>query len=704
MNDRIFARMTNFYTVTCGLPQGMFLTSPQQICLYEDSCVVSVASAAGSVITLTKKLDITKEYRLLIKGLGECRVHPGEIFDCPEFIEQYTYEGKDLGSVIGDGVTTFKLWAPTASKVVLNLFSAGNDCSAYAHMEMCKGEQGVWELVVPCGHGTYYTYTVTTAMGSQEATDPYARSAGVNGLRSMVVDLKSTNPEKWDAPYIAGTDSYTKAIIWEIHIRDFSNRIDKSCYRGKYLAFTERGLTNSAGVAVGVDHLAALGVTHVHLMPTFDYATVDESQPDKTFNWGYDPQNFNVPEGSYATDPYHGEVRIREFKQMVQALHEAGIGVVMDMVYNHTYDANNALNRIVPYYYYRFRPDGERTNACGCGNDTASERKMFRKLMVESVRYWMEEYQLDGLRFDLMGLHDVETMQQVEQAAHGVNPNAILYGEGWDMAGDTTKAIMATQANIAQIHPSYGATGAIAVFNDTIRDGLKGAYDRESARGYINGCYRENAEKIQFGFAGGRGPGAWWSVSNGAVVNYMSCHDNHTLWDKLLLSNPEHTVAQRLAMNRLGAAIVLTSRGMPFWQAGEEMLRTKNGCGNSYNAPDVVNNLDWEKLIPGSDSYAMTQYYRGLIAMRKAISVLTTSEEVSVSFEDLPGGGMIVTFQGAAEQCAKVVVNPSSQADTFYLEGQWKRMADDGRAGNMPLGMDSGEVNIPACSVIVYFQ
>ena len=406
------------------------------------------------------------------------------MFDSAWFRETYVDLETPLGAFpLADGETQFCVWAPTASAVVLNLFEAGNDCDAYASVPMERGEKGVWSSTQPCGSGTYYTYTVTTAVGTQEAVDPYAKAVGVNGDRGMVIDLKSTDPAGFaEESFDAGLASYRDAIIWEVHVRDFSNRAADAQYPGKYLAFTETGWKNASGQPIGVDYLRDLGITHVHLQPIYDYATVDETNPDGQFNWGYDPKNYNAPEGSYSTDPYHGEVRIGELKQMVQALHRQGIGVVMDVVYNHTYDGNSCLNRIVPYYYYRYTTAGENSDGSGCGNETASERAMFRRYMVDSVTYWLEEYHLDGFRFDLMGLHDIDTMQAIETAVHAINPQTLLYGEGWTGGTSTLNPnFQAIQANIHEV--SASGIGAIAAFNDSIRDGLKGSVFDAKAKG-----------------------------------------------------------------------------------------------------------------------------------------------------------------------------------------------------------------------------
>lgn len=622
-------------------------------------------------------------------------------FDTQEFIEKYTYDGDDLGSVICQDKTIFKVWAPTASKVVLNLFTQGNGSDSYKDVEMLYADKGVWEHTEICGHGTYYTYTVTTSDGTQTAADPYAKSAGVNGDRSMVIDMSRTNPDNWDSEFTAGTSTYTEAVIWEVHMRDFSNKITESKYKGKFLAFTEKGLKNSAGVSVGIDYLVNLGITHVHLLPVFDYATIDESDPSPQFNWGYDPKNYNVPEGSYSTDPYNGEIRVAEFKKMIQAFHDAGIGVIMDVVYNHTYKLNSSFNKIVPGYYYRYNENGEVSNASGCGNDTASERKMFRKFMVDSVSYWAKEYKLDGFRFDLMGLHDLETISQIEKAVHKINPRAIIYGEGWNMGHTIDGSMQANQHNIKQIKPLCGAAGAVSVFNDVIRDGLKGSVFGVNSRGYISGEYLQYEPHVQFGLSGGRNHFNGWCVENASVINYMSAHDNHTLWDKLELSNPEDSVESRFAMNCVGAAIVMLSQGTPFMQAGEEMLRSKNGDENSYKSSDEINNINWELLVPGSEAYKMMNYYKGLIELRKSSAVLTSQGETTVTFDKMSAGGMAALFEFKGKFIL-ALINPTNDSDSYIIENdEWDILSDGIQAGSKSIGKASGVINIMPHSVII---
>ena len=660
------------------------------------------ASGTGS-IEVAESFDLSKSYTLEIDGYGSKTVIPMEIFDSKYFADNYHYDGNDLGAVINGDSTTFKVWAPTASKVVLNLFEAGHEVAAYKSVEMVRGDKGVWSYTEACGDGTYYTYTVTTAVGTQEATDPYAKAAGVNGNRSMVVNLSDTNPPGFENSKLKeNINNYSEAIIWEVHVRDFSNKIADSQYKGKYLAFTETGLKNEHGVSVGIDYLKNLGITHVHLLPVYDYATVDESNPNSAFNWGYDPKNYNVPEGSYSTNPCDGAVRINEYKQMVAALHEAGIGVIMDVVYNHTYDANSSFNRIVPYYYYRYTATGANSSASGCGNDTASERYMFGKFMVDSTSYWVDEYNLDGLRFDLMGLHDLETMQKIESAVHTINPHAVIYGEGWTMGWTIDGSLQANQGNISKIVPTGDAIGGIAVFNDVIRDATKGSVFEKTGKGYINGSASgTNLSKIVFSIRGGSGVGQGWSVKNAMIVNYMSAHDNNTLWDKLLLSNSSASDDARNKMNNLGAAILMIAKGTPFWQAGEEMLRTKDGDENSYNSSDEINNIDWSVLKEDSREYKTMLYYKGLIEMRKAYGIFTDLN-ATVEYQELGTGMAIIRFGDGKDVKAMAILNPHSQALPCELDGEWNLVANVASAGAEVISRDSGSITVDGISVRIY--
>lgn len=724
------AGMKDSHTIRYNLTPKTTLNSYRDIKVYEGDKLLTVThvntmgkSATTGLITVEETLELNKIYRVEITGYEPCNVVPTEIFDSPEFAELYHYDGTDLGSTINsDGSTTFKVWAPTASEVVLNLYKQGHDDDthqgSYKDVKMKLGKQGVWEHTEPgVGHGTYYTYTVTTAVGTQVATDPYGKSAGVNGNRTMVVDLDLTDPEGWDdTNFDTGISTYSDAFIWEVHVRDFSNLIQSSQYKGKYMAFTERGLVNEHGVSVGVDYLVNLGVTHVHLLPVYDYATVNEANHGEKFNWGYDPKNYNVPEGSYSTDPYNGEVRIREYKAMVQALHDAGIGVIMDVVYNHTYDKNSSFNKIVPYYYYRYDSTGVNTSASGCGNDTASERYMYGKFMVESTKYWMEEYNLDGMRFDLMGLHDLETMKKVESAIHGVNNQAIIYGEAWNMGTGTlyNGGLQANQGNISKIPASNGAIGSIAVFNDAMRDGLKGSTFESKSQGYINGAATANATKVKFGIQGGMvGAGTGWTVNNAMVINYMSCHDNYTLWDKLLMANGTKSLEERLKMNRMGAGILFISKGTPFIQAGEEMLRSKPTVDadgkptydhNSYSSSDEINNIKWGELKPGSDAYNMMLYYKGLAELRKAYPVLS-DPNAQMTITDLSAGAIAIYTRSTKGE-AVIIINPTSTYGGSYKlpDGEWKLVTSIVDSGSKVLSTKSGNVTVTGNMFNVYVK
>ncbi len=686
-------------------------------------------------LELASPLALTSEYTVEVNGYEEpAKVIPLTYFSSKAFENEYAYDG-ELGVKLESDKTTFRLWAPTAAAVKLNIFAAGNGGGAEKSVNLEKGEKGVWTHVENANlNGKYYTYTVTTSAGTQEAVDPYAVSAGLNGDRGMILDLASTNPADWtDTPFVPeGVENYTDAQIWEVHVRDFSNKIESSEYKGKFLAFTETGLKNESGMPVGVDYLTNLGITHVHLLPSFDYASVDESKTgaNAQFNWGYDPKNYNVPEGSYSTDPTDGAKRVNEFKQMVQALHNRGIGVIMDVVYNHTYDLGSNFNKIVPYYYYRFTSSGAPSNGSGCGNETASDRAMFRKYMVDSVKYWQSEYNVDGFRFDLMGLHDVTTMQQIEREVHAVNPKALIYGEGWTggtsmLAGNEQSVL----ANIRKVNEAVGGvegnhTNGVAMFNDVIRDAVKGSvFDIEDV-GFATGANADCAGGVLAGVNGGVSDNAlgtamsgWKSYNPTNVVNYVSAHDNNTLWDRIchVYGEGEATLEKRLARNRLSAAIVQTSLGIPFMQAGEEMLRQKKNADgsyneNSYNASDAVNNIKWELLTETSEQTKMSEYYKGLIAFRKATPTLrlpVASENGEAVVKLVKRAGALLAFTMTNPYTGEqlfVVYNAKQSAETITLpEGGWDMYVSGTKAGATAIQTGlSGEFSADGISCYVF--
>lgn len=655
------------------------------------------------VITTKAPLDLAKAYVLKMTDLDPVSVVPNTYFSSAEFKENYLYDGP-LGVEFSADTTTFRLWAPTASGVTLNLFDAGNGGEAYEHIPMDKTERGVWVHVAKgILSGKYYTYNVVTSMGDQEAVDPYAVSAGVNGNRGMILDLASTDPEGWTSePYDnPAVTNYTDAVLWEIHVRDFSNMNFASQYKGKFLAFTETGLKNESGLPVGLDYVKELGVTHVHLLPSYDYATVDEANPDDSFNWGYDPKNYNVPEGSYSTDPYNGEVRVKEFKQMVQALHENGISVIMDVVYNHTYSIDSNLNKVVPYYYYRYNANGTPSNGSGCGNETASDREMYRKYMLDSLTHWMTEYNVDGFRFDLMGLHDVETMKQVEKTVHAINPEALLYGEGWTGGSSTlSSGKQSTLSNVKLVNADTKTNG-VAMFNDVIRDAIKGSTNGTDTA-FATGAKGSASARIRFGVNGGvnnvafGGQGNGWFTYNPTnVVNYASAHDNLALWDKICWAygEDESTLELRMKRNALSAAIVQTSLGIPFMQAGEEMLRSKKNADgtyneNSYNAGDDVNNLRWN-FTESSPQWQMMQYYKGLIEFRRSSETLrlaTASDRgVTVCTLDSQTSGALIAFTMKNPYTGEtlfVAYNANESNVSVNLpEGDWDLYVNGDQAG-----------------------
>ena len=606
-----------------------------------------------------------------------------QMFESREFEEKYTYAGTDLGAVYEKEKTTFKVWAPTAEKVMLHLYTAGSTGEAgekeLLQVEMKKREQGIYEKQVKGDlHGVYYTFSVTVDGETRETGDIYAKAAGVNGKRSMVVDLEKTNPKGWEE------DTHVfhplgKTWVWEVHIGDFSNDPASGVreeYRGKYLAFTENTTLNQDGVhPTCVNYLKELGITHVHLLPSFDYGSVDESKCD-TFNWGYDPVNYNVPEGSYATDAFHGEVRIREFKEMVAALHKAGISVVMDVVYNHTHSLDSFFNATVPYYYYRTWEDGTYSDGSACGNDTASDRAMFRKYMMDSVLHWVQEYHVDGFRFDLMGLHDTQTMNEIRKALNELEDGEqiFLYGEPWSAGPSALKESESFATKEAMKKLAEG----IAVFNDDTRDAVKGPYDKLEVPGFVNGK-KGLEEKIKRGIQGlFDEKEKVQPVSPAQLLNYVSAHDNSTLWDKLVDSvkkdqDYETRHEDLLAMNKLAAAIVQFSAGIPFMQAGEEAGRTKQGEDNSYNLSKELNRLDWNRMYKFQD---LISYYKGLHEVRNQFSGFYDLSEKARTrqhfYENLPEGIIAYEMEGirGTDQWEKVVVIfHASQEPTEFVLG-----------------------------------
>lgn len=608
------------------------------------------------------------------------------------------YTGNDLGAVYSPKMTRFKVWAPEAESVKLNLYKQGEGDNLIEQHIMKKSANGtyVFEKQGDC-NGIYYTYTVVNHGEEQEAVDPYTKAAGVNGQRGMVINLAKTNPQCFELDGYRNPEHITDAIIYEGSVRDFT--MDESSgvfHNGKFLGLTEANTTNHFGEATALDYISGLGVTHVQILPAFDFETVDEKNQKAQYNWGYDPDNYNVPEGSYAVSPYDGAVRIQEMKQMVLALHSRGIGVIMDVVFNHTYRRDDSnLQKIVPGYYYRSDETGY-TNGSGCGNEVASDRPMVQKLIVDSLIYWAKEYHIDGFRFDLMGVLDIDTMNVIAERLKEIRPDIYLYGEGWN--GGPSSLAEEKRAFKASAKKMPG----IGMFNDDIRDTIKGSVFYDDHLGFVNGgTHLENA--LRYGITGavahpqvdydayGSKP---WAKEPGQSINYVSCHDNYTLWDKLSVSCPEASEEKKKAMNRLCAAIVFTSQGVPFIQAGEEFLRSKplpekkGFAENSYNMPDAVNSIKWDNIHEYPD---MIAYYKGLMALRKAHPVFRMQSEAEMTqnlcfLSDTPENVVAYLLKGkGADDTPEnilVIFNGNDEEILYNLpEGKWKILVDDKTAG-----------------------
>jgi pullulanase len=613
--------------------------------------------------------------------------------------------------------TEFKIWNPDATAVRLHLYEAGDGGDKLATFELEKDKKSIWRITHQGDlSGKYYTYQVN--MDDQwlnETPGIYAQALGVNGRRAMVVDLKKTNPKGWQNDIGPKLEKPNDAIIYEMHVRDFTiHPASGIVNKGKYTGLIEKGAKGENGVVTGLDHLIEMGITHVHLLPSFDFASIDETELDKPqFNWGYDPQNYNVPEGSYSTNPYKAEVRIAEFKQMIQSFHKAKIGVILDVVYNHTGGLinNSNFNLEYPGYYYRHWDDGNLSDAAACGNETASDKEMMRKYIVESVSYWAREYHIDGFRFDLMAIHDIETMNAVTTALRAINPNILIYGEGWT-AGDSPLPYerRALKAHTYQMEE-------VSAFSDDIRDAIKGSVFDDMSTGFVSGApYTE--ESVKFGIIGCidhpqvdmarvNYSDKAWAKNPWQSVQYVSCHDNHTLFDKLSISVPNRESSDIIAMDKLANAVVLTSQGIPFLHAGSEMLRSKQGEHNSYNLPDSINQIDWNLKKTNQD---VVTYYKNLIQLRKAHPGfrMASANEVqqNLQFDTIEHG--LISYQiknnanGDKWKNILVVYNARAEEFEYSLEGQWNIAV---LGDNFSLSDQAAEhIIIPPVSMLVLYQ
>ena len=629
-----------------------------------------------------------------------------------------TYLKSDLGFTYTPESTTFKVWAPSAEQVLLKLYSTGSFYEEGAQVLGIKqmlfdAVTGVWSATIDGDlNRTYYTYVIKTENGTHETQDVYSKAVGVNSQRSEVVDLASTNPEGWENDRHVLPDRQTDAIIWEIHVRDFSSSDTSGVsreHRGKFLAFTEKNtVIPYTGFPTCVNYLKQLGITHVQLNPVFDFGSVNETTGVE-YNWGYDPVNYNVPEGSYSTDPYHGEVRIREFKEMVKALHDEGIGVIMDVVYNHVYSTKySPFERTVPGYYFRMQ-NGKFLNSSGCGNVTATDKIMFRRFMVDSLRYWAEEYHIDGFRFDLMACHDIDTMNEIRSELDKIDKRILMYGEPWT-ANDGENGISGedccNKANAKKLSDRIG------MFNDDMRHGIKGGSDDDS-KGFIQGS-THSAYNVIAGMMGASSVTFGnWANEPSQCVTYVSAHDNLTLWDKILKSNWcddfDTTDNLYISQNKLAAVLVLGSLGISFMLAGEEFARTKHGDHNSYKSPDSVNSINWTRAVRYKE---LMEYYKGLIKIRKSFSPIrdNTTKAVNDGYIVYNGQSISLTVKNDNEnewKMMSVIINNSDHAcvpqfkSQYDLPSGWYVVADAETAGDKAIRKFDPCANIPPRSALI---
>ncbi|MDN4070504.1 type I pullulanase [Paenibacillus vini] len=651
-----------------------------------------------------------QQERKMVTDYGDPAVTGGISVFSREFDKAYRYDGNDLGSIYSPEQTQFRLWAPTASEAKVRLYP-NTESESFEEFVMTRSESGTWVLTVKRDlDQVLYTFVVRIGSNWNEAVDPYAKAVGINGDKGVILDLQQTNPPRWtpDKPsFVSPTD----AVIYEVHIGDFSLHPESGIqHKGKYLGFTETGTRGPQGILTGLDHLKHLGITHVQLLPVQDFAkaSVDEEKTAATgkenlqYNWGYDPKNFNAPEGSYASNPFQPGLRIRELKQAVQALHEQGLRVILDVVYNHVYDGYIAhFTKLVPGYYLRYKKDGSFSNGSGCGNDCASERFMMSKYIIDSVVYWATEYRVDGFRFDLMGLLDVDTMNEIRRRLDEIDPSILVLGEGWIME---TELQAERRANLQQA----GRMPGIAHFNGELRNALKGDIFKPDQTGFVS-----------------RGKGLEPEIMKGVVgsisynnevhgfaseptqcVNFAECHDNHTLWDKLSCSAAKADENERRRMQRLAAGIVLTSQGIPFLHAGQEFLRTKGGMGNSYQAPPAVNQLDWSRCAAYQDE---VEAIRKMIELRKRHPAfrLKTAAEISrhLRFEPTAGAESAVAFTlrehagGDPARNLYVLYHASSSSQTFSLPelGKWEVAFGE----DIVTELHSGHLNVKGIGMVV---
>lgn len=654
--------------------------------------------------------------------MKELKNHPSA--DQLDSYDKYPcYYGDDLELVYTPEQSVFTLWAPTADNVRLNLYSSDEEDTPEEQLELEMADDGTWRISIDRDlKGSLYTFQIEKdGKWLDETPGIWAKAVGINGNRAAVIDWNETNPEGWESDQSPELKMYSDIILYELHHRDFSIAPNSGVkYKGKFLALTETGTISYEGEASGLDHLKELGVTHIHILPSFDFATVDEtSLEENNYNWGYDPKNYNVPDGSYSTDPGNPVARIREFKEMVKSLHKNGLRIVLDVVYNHTASTEHSnFNLTVPGYFYRQNPDGSYSNASGCGNETASEREMVRRYIIESVKFWAKEYHIDGFRFDLMGIHDIETMNRLREELLKIDPTIFVYGEGWVAADSPLPPEQrAMRDNVSQME-------GIAVFCDDFRDGVRGSTFDEQNPGYASGNINGHYEPVKFGIVGATEHpqvdynGLLYSSSPYAaapsqVVNFVSCHDGYTLVDKLKLSVQGDNAADELVpIDKLVHTIMLTSQGIPFIRGGEEVMQDKKGEPNSFRSPDSVNQIDWSLKARNREFF---DYLKDLIALRKAHPAfrIPTVDGLHqwLHFLDMGDSGVIAYTLGEyanGDEWKEILVafnGNRNQADIHIPEQDWVVICRDGE-----INLDSeehiggGDVSMAASSALILYR
>lgn len=643
-----------------------------------------------------------------------------------QFVEYPTYSGDDLELSVDNSGTHFKLWSPKASEARVNLYDNGHTGKPWTTLNMTfDAATGTWSAYYPEKlYGKFYTFQINqNGKWLNETPGVWAKAVGVNGKRAAIINLDDTDPAGWENDKGPKVDNFSEVIIYEMHHRDMSMHPSSGiANKGKFLALTEQGTTSPQGLATGIDHLKELGITHVHILPSYDYNSVDEANLQfNTYNWGYDPQNYNAPEGSYSTNPSDPATRVREMKEMIKALHDAGIGVIMDVVYNHTAENDGSnFELTAPGYYHRHWDDGRYSDASGCGNETASDLKQMSDYIINSTKYWADEYHIDGFRFDLMAIHDTETMDKVAAELKKINPSIFVYGEGWT-AGDSPLPVerRALKENVSQMTD-------IAVFSDDIRDAVKGHYTDASDRGFASGKPGlEETVKIgivaatkhpQVDYSKGNNSKFAYADSPEMIVNYISCHDDLCLTDKLRKSLPDYPDSLRKEVAKLAQTIIFTSQGTPFMFAGEEIFRDKQGVHNSYKSPDSINAIDWSNKALNIDLF---NYYKGLTALRKAHPAfrMTSADMIAkhLVFDRIDSDKQpnLISYSlknhanGDTWREIKVIFNGSSAPQSVNVaKGNWKIVAIDGKISpEGELGMTrGGKMTVTPYSALILAQ